>query len=54
MIEIPNFKTLNITDIVCDYNGTIAKDGKALPEIKALFEHLSKKYTLHVITADTS
>jgi len=53
MIEIPNFKTLEITEIVCDYNGTIARDGTVLPEIKALFEQLSKKYTLHIITADT-
>ena len=53
MIDIPNFKMVNITDIVCDYNGTIAKDGKVLPQIKALFEQLSEEYTLHVITADT-
>lgn len=53
MIEIPNFKTVEITNIVCDYNGTIAKDGTVLPQIKELFEKLSKKYTLHVITADT-
>jgi len=53
MIDIPNFKTLNITDIVCDYNGTIALDGKVLPEIKKLFKQLSSKYTMHVITADT-
>lgn len=53
MIEIPNFKILNIRHIVCDYNGTIAKDGTVKPEIKALFETLSKTYTLHVITADT-
>lgn len=53
MIVIPNFKTVNIQHIVCDYNGTIAKDGMVLPEIKALFEDLSKHYTLHVITADT-
>ncbi len=53
MIEIPNFKTLNITHVVCDYNGTIAKDGFVLPEVKELFTELSKYYTLHVITADT-
>lgn len=53
MIEIPHFKTLKITHIVCDYNGTIAKDGTVLPEIKALFDKLKKEYTLHVITADT-
>lgn len=53
MLEIPNFKTLKITDIVCDYNGTIAKDGIVLPEVKALFDQLCRHYTLHVITADT-
>lgn len=53
MIEIPNFKILKITHIVCDYNGTIAKDGLVLPEIRLLFETLSKLYVLHVITADT-
>lgn len=53
MIEIPNFKTIEIKHIVCDYNGTIAKDGVVLPEIKELFESLSKQYTLHVITSDT-
>lgn len=53
MIEIPNFKTLKIRHIVCDYNGTIAKDGIVLPEIKELFDRLSRDYTLHVITSDT-
>ncbi len=53
MIEIPCFKNLSITHIVCDYNGTIAKDGTVLPQIKELFEQLAKSYTLHVITSDT-
>lgn len=53
MIEIPYFKNLSISHIVCDYNGTIAKDGVVLPQIKALFEQLAKSYTLHVITSDT-
>jgi len=52
-IEIPNYKDITITDIVCDYNGTIAKDGIVFPEIKRLFAQLSKDFTLHVITADT-
>jgi soluble P-type ATPase len=53
MIEIPNFNTLDIKHIVCDYNGTIAKDGIVLPNIKALFKKLETTYTIHVITADT-
>ena len=53
MIEIPHYKTLHIEDIVCDYNGTIAKDGMVHPEVKVLFDTLSQNFTLHVITADT-
>lgn len=53
MIEIPGFKTVTITHIVCDYNGTIAKDGTVLPGIRSLFDKLRERYTLHVITADT-
>ncbi len=53
MTEIPNFKTLDIQHIVCDYNGTIAKGGLVLPEIKELFKQLSERYKLHVLTADT-
>jgi soluble P-type ATPase len=53
MIEIPNFKTVDIAHIVCDYNGTIAKDGTVLPGIRPLFDRLRERYSLHVITADT-
>ena len=52
-IDIPNDKIIEITDIVCDYNGTIAKDGIVLPGIKELFSSLGREYSLHVITADT-
>lgn len=53
MIEIPHYKNLDISHIVCDYNGTIARDGKVLAPIRELFERLRGHYTLHVITADT-
>lgn len=53
MIEIPNFKNLEISNIVCDYNGTIAKDGIVLDRVKELFRELSKSYKVFVITADT-
>jgi soluble P-type ATPase len=53
MIDIPNYKKLEIENIVFDYNGTIAKDGIVLPRIKALFAQLHETYRLYVITADT-
>ena len=52
-IEIPNYRNIAITDIVCDYNGTIARDGIVLPEIRDIFLELGRDFTLHVITADT-
>jgi len=52
-ITIPNVTTYTLTDIVCDYNGTIAKDGKVLPSVKSLFKNLQEDFTIHVITADT-
>ena len=52
-MEIPNYGQLNIKHIVCDYNGTIAKDGKLLPDIKDIFKLLAEDYKIHVITADT-
>ncbi len=53
MIEIPNEKNLEIRTIICDYNGTIAKDGNVLLSIKLLFEKLAENYKIYVITADT-
>jgi soluble P-type ATPase len=53
MIEIPHYGSFDIRHIVCDYNGTIAKDGLVKPEVKVLFQTLASHYTLHVITADT-
>ncbi len=47
MTEIPNFKTLNIQHIVCDYNGTIAKGGadiicKNIEDALSLFIHTKR------------
>ena len=52
-IEIPHYGRLDIRHIVCDYNGTIAKDGHLLPGIKELFDELSRHCKIHVVTADT-
>jgi len=49
-IDIPNFDKLELTNLVLDYNGTIAKDGK-LKDIP--LKELSKIFKVFVITADT-
>jgi len=52
-IDIPNYKSIKIENIVLDYNGTIAKDGKLKQSVKNLLPKLSKHFKIFVITADT-
>ena len=52
-MQIPGYKELEISDIVCDYNGTIAKDGILLPEAAEVIKTLVGRYRVHIITADT-
>ena len=51
IIDIPNFKEIEIKNIVFDYNGTIAVDGKLIDEVREFFKH--SKFNVFVITADT-
>jgi len=53
IIDIPNFGKFEIKNIVFDYNGTLAKDGKISDEIKNRLEKLSKSFNIYVITSDT-
>jgi len=52
-IDIPGFKRLEIKHVVCDYNGTIAVDGKMIEGVCEIINDLSKDLDFHVITADT-
>ncbi|NKQ41418.1 MAG: haloacid dehalogenase [Sulfurovum sp.] len=52
-IEIPNYDTLEIENIVFDYNGTLATGGSIDIETGALLEKIAKHYRVFVITADT-
>ena len=52
-LEIPGFGRLELADLVCDYNGTLAQDGLPLPEVRERLARLSAELRLHVVTADT-
>ena len=52
-IDIPGFHEVEIQNIVMDYNGTLACDGKLLSGVKELFKSLSPNLNLYVVTADT-
>ena len=51
--EIPNRETIQAEYLVLDYNGTIAIDGKLLPEIKEKLNALANNLQIYVVTADT-
>ena len=51
-ITIPDFGTLTLATIVCDYNGTLAVDGVLLPGVKEAINKITD-IDIHVITADT-
>ena len=52
-IDIPGFRALRLTDLVCDYNGTLAVDGLLLPGVDDALIRLGADLSIHVITADT-
>jgi soluble P-type ATPase len=53
-LEIQNVGTIKIKNIVLDFNGTIAKDGKIYEEIKEKIINLSSKFDIYVLTSDTN
>ena len=52
-IMIPGRKPLSLSDLVLDYNGTLALDGKILPGAADRLHSLAGSLRLHVLTADT-
>lgn len=52
ILEIPGYDQFHIKNIIFDYNGTIANDGKLL-DIKAQLETLSQSFDVYILTGDT-
>lgn len=52
-IRIPGAGTLQLHRLVCDYNGTLARDGVLLPGVETLLHELAFDIDIQVITADT-
>ncbi|MBU1193233.1 MAG: ATPase P [Proteobacteria bacterium] len=52
-IEIPGRKSIEIKNIVFDYNGTIAIDGKLIKGVSDNMNALADCFDFYVITADT-
>lgn len=52
-IEIPEHDSLRISNLVLDFNGTIAFDGRIVPGVAERLESLSERLAIHVLTGDT-
>lgn len=52
-IEIPGDRTLQLSQLVLDYNGTLACDGTLLPGVAARLQELAVRFQVLVLTADT-
>ena len=52
-VTIPGWKTLQLSHLVLDYNGTIAFDGRLIDGVKERLTALATSLTIHVLTADT-
>jgi soluble P-type ATPase len=52
-MSIPGDKTLLLSYLVLDYNGTIACDGRLIPGVRERLEELSRSVSIHILTADT-
>lgn len=52
-VDIPDFGKYDIDHLVCDFNGTLAEDGKLIPGVADALNRLSRTLQIHVITADT-
>ena len=51
--SIPGYKTLFLSHLVLDYNGTIACDGRLMTGVRERLEELSRSVSIHILTADT-
>lgn len=51
--KIPGREDIKIENIVLDYNGTIAVDGKILDGVKQLLSKLKNHANIYILTADT-
>jgi len=52
-VEIPGTGPVNIQNVMFDYNGTIAADGRLIDGVGAAMNRLAPRLDFHVVTADT-
>ena len=53
VIDIPGLGKLQVSNMVLDYNGTLAIDGSFINGVEERLNRLAEELTVYVITADT-
>ena len=52
-ITIPGMGNLALTDLMLDYNGTLALDGYLIKGVAVRLAELSSQFKIHIVTGDT-
>lgn len=52
-VAIPGFGRLTLATLVCDYNGTLARDGLLLGEVRARLLRVADVLQVKIVTGDT-
>jgi len=52
-IDIPGKQSFTISNLVLDYNGTLAIDGSLIAGVEERLNRLAEELTVYVVTADT-
>jgi soluble P-type ATPase len=52
-IAIPGFGRLRLTELVCDFNGTLARDGRIVGDAREILQRVAAVLNIRVVTGDT-
>ena len=52
-LDVPGFGTLHLAYVVCDFNGTLACDGRLIRGVATRLQALARVAKIEVVTADT-
>jgi len=52
-MKIPGREPMILRNLLCDYNGTLARDGELLPGVRERLEKLAVLFAIYIVTADT-
>ncbi len=53
IVSIPGMQNYEVTDLVMDFNGTLAVEGNLIEGVRERLIEIGKLLRLHVVTADT-